>query len=81
MGRRYEGMPELKKAELIQGRVFMGSPVRADQHGEPDHLIQTWTGEPAVATPGIVFQLVLAAAIVLAFYSTRRSRVAAPAPK
>src|SRR5947199_948429 len=41
--RRYEAMPEVKKAELINGIVYMGSPVRIDQHGEPDALIQTWT--------------------------------------
>ncbi len=33
--RRYEAMPDLKKAELIEGVVYMPSPVRADQHGEP----------------------------------------------
>src|SRR5712691_9583636 len=32
--RRYEA-PEVKKAELINGIVYMGSPVRLDQHGEP----------------------------------------------
>lgn len=51
--RRYEGMPELKKAELINGIVFMGSPVRLDQHGEPDNLIQTWLGNYSLATPGV----------------------------
>lgn len=34
--RRYEAMPELKKAELIQGIVHLGSPVRLDLHGKPD---------------------------------------------
>ena len=51
--RRYEGMPELKKAELINGIVYMGSPVRLDQHGEPDNLIQTWLGNYSLATPGV----------------------------
>jgi hypothetical protein len=45
--RRYEAMPEVKKAELINGIVYMGSPVRLDQHGEPDNLIQTWLGNYA----------------------------------
>lgn len=40
--RRYEAMPELKKAELIQGIVHMASPVRLDLHGKPDNLIQGW---------------------------------------
>lgn len=51
--RRYEGMPELKKAELVSGIVYMGSPVRLDQHGEPDNLIQTWLGTYSLATPGV----------------------------
>lgn len=51
--RRFESMPELKKAELIGGIVYMGSPVRLDQHGEPDGLIQCWLGNYAVATPGV----------------------------
>ncbi len=33
--RRYEAMPELKKAELIEGVVHMGSPVTANGHAEP----------------------------------------------
>ncbi len=50
--RRYEAMPEVKKAELIQGIVYMASPVRVDQHGIPDSLAQTWLGNYAVSTPG-----------------------------
>ncbi len=52
--RRFETMPELKKAELIKGRVFMGSPVRADIHGQPDNLLQTWFGNYVAHTPGVV---------------------------
>ena len=33
--RRYEAMPHLKKAELIEGIVYTSSPVRLDQHAEP----------------------------------------------
>src|SRR2546427_8920797 len=51
--RRYEAMPEVKKAELINGIVYMGSPVRLDQHGEPDNLLQTWLGTYSIATPGV----------------------------
>src|SRR5205809_2233628 len=51
--RRYEAMPEIKKAELINGIVYMGSPVRADQHAEPDNLIQGWLFNYSVATPGL----------------------------
>ena len=31
--RRYEAMPEVKRAELINGVVYMGSPVRFRAHG------------------------------------------------
>lgn len=51
--RRFEAMPEVKKAELINGIVYMTSPVRLDQHGEPDGLIQGWLCNYAVATPGV----------------------------
>jgi Uma2 family endonuclease len=52
--RRYEAMPELKKAELIEGVVYMGSPVSAE-HGEPDGLIHTWLGLYAANSPGVRF--------------------------
>lgn len=50
---RYEAMPEIKKAELINGIVYMGSPVRADQHGEPDNLAQGCLFFYSTATPGV----------------------------
>jgi Uma2 family endonuclease len=49
--RLYSATSEKTKAELIQGRVYMASPVRADVHGDPDALIQTWLGVYAVAHP------------------------------
>ncbi|MEK7675389.1 MAG: Uma2 family endonuclease [Verrucomicrobiota bacterium] len=39
--RRYERMPQVKKAELIEGVVYMGSPVSV-HHGKPDAIIQAW---------------------------------------
>jgi Uma2 family endonuclease len=51
--RRFEAMPEVKRAELINGIVYMGSPVRIDQHGEQDHFIQGWLFNYGVATPGV----------------------------
>ena len=51
--RRYEAMPEVKKAELIQGIVYMASPVRAIVHGKPDSMMHWWMGIYAEATPGI----------------------------
>ncbi|MFM9963806.1 MAG: Uma2 family endonuclease [Planctomycetaceae bacterium] len=38
--RRSAAMPELKKAELINGVVYMSAAVRVDQHAEPDSFIQ-----------------------------------------
>lgn len=42
--RRYNAMPNLKKAELIEGVVFMPSPVRHQQHGHPHSCLITWLG-------------------------------------
>jgi Uma2 family endonuclease len=41
--RRYEDMPGVKKAQLIEGVVHMPSPVRVT-HAEPDGVIQLWLG-------------------------------------
>lgn len=49
--RRYEAMPDLKKAELIEGKVFVGSPVSV-VHSRPDGLVQTWLGTYSAHTPG-----------------------------
>jgi|SRR5688572_2714250 len=51
--RRYEAMPEVKKAELVGGIVYMASPIRVDQHAEPDALIQMWLGVYSASTPGL----------------------------
>ena len=50
--RRYGAMPEVKKAELINGTVYMASPVRAKLHGIPDNMIQGWLGTYTAYTPG-----------------------------
>src|ERR1700691_2853072 len=49
--RRYENMPGVKKAELIESSVYMPSPVCL-AHGAPDTLIQTWLGSYAARSPG-----------------------------
>lgn len=51
--RRYTAMPEVKKAELIEGIVYMPSPVRARQHGRPHALVMSWLGVYWAATPGV----------------------------
>ncbi|MBD2483771.1 Uma2 family endonuclease [Planktothrix sp. FACHB-1365] len=51
--RRYQAMPEIKKAELIEGIVYMASPVRAKKHSKPHSHIVTWLGTYEAATPGV----------------------------
>jgi Uma2 family endonuclease len=51
--RRFDAMPELKKAELIEGVVYVGSPVRITVHGRPNAVIVTWLGAYALNTPGV----------------------------
>jgi Uma2 family endonuclease len=51
--RRYEAMPWLKKAELVEGVVYVGSPVRARGHGKPHAIVMTWLGTYVAATPGV----------------------------
>ncbi len=50
--RRYEAMPHIKKAELIEGVVYMPSPVR-NSHSEAHGDMIIWLGAYRVATPGI----------------------------
>ncbi len=51
--RRYDAMPNLKKAELIEGIVYMASPLRITQHGEPHAAIMTWLGVYKALTSGV----------------------------
>ena len=50
---RYSAMTHLKKAELIEGIVYMASPLRIKQHGEPHSSIITWLGVYKASTPGV----------------------------
>ena len=51
--RRYHAMPRQKKAELIEGVVYMGSPVRFEPHAEPHSNIIGWLWVYRAATPGV----------------------------
>ena len=51
--RRYERMPHLKKAELIEGIVYMPSPVRAGKHAEPHSHLAGWLALYVSETPGV----------------------------
>ncbi|NEO94692.1 MAG: Uma2 family endonuclease, partial [Moorea sp. SIO3G5] len=50
---RYAQMPDVKKAELIEGIVYMASPLRMTQHANPHARIMTWLGTYWSATPGV----------------------------
>lgn len=52
--RRYAAMPHLKKAELIEGIVYMASPVRADVHGIPHVKLATLLQVYATKHPGLL---------------------------
>jgi Uma2 family endonuclease len=51
--RRYEAMPGVKKAELIEGVVYMPSPVRHRGHSEPHSQIVGWLLLYSEKTPGV----------------------------
>jgi len=51
--RRYAAMPEVKKAELIEGVVYIPSSV-SDDHSGPHFDLITWLGLYRLATPGVV---------------------------
>jgi Uma2 family endonuclease len=49
---RYEAMPGLKKAELIDGVVYVPSPTRWNLHAVPHQAMSTWLGNFWADTPG-----------------------------
>ena len=49
--RRWEAHPEIKRAELIGGIVYMPSPVKLE-HGSIESDVGIWLGTYRVATPG-----------------------------
>ena len=65
--RRYDAMPHLKKAELLEGRVYidspesyptfrditMASPVSFEEHSAPHFDLITWLGIYRSSTPGV----------------------------
>ncbi len=51
--RRYQAMPQIKKAELIEGVVYVASPVRIANHGRPHAQIIGWLMVYSAATPGV----------------------------
>ncbi|MEA5466873.1 Uma2 family endonuclease [Leptothoe sp. PORK10 BA2] len=51
--RRYAAMSQLKKAELIEGVVYVPAALRYRKHGKPHSDIMTWLGVYAALTPGL----------------------------
>jgi Uma2 family endonuclease len=51
--RRYRAMPQLKKAELIEGVVYMPSPARFKKHAGPHADVVGWLYVYKAATPGV----------------------------
>jgi Uma2 family endonuclease len=50
---RYLAMSHVSKAQLIEGVVYMPSPVRSRSHGQPHAMIIGWLSNYWVATPGV----------------------------
>lgn len=52
--RRYQAMPNLPKAELIEGVVYVPSPVSYLRHGQPHIRLATWLGTYEAGTAGVL---------------------------
>jgi len=51
--RRYARMPQVNKAELIEGIVYIPSPVRYRAHSLPHSWLNAWLAYYASKTPGL----------------------------
>ncbi|MGF1481639.1 MAG: Uma2 family endonuclease [Cyanophyceae cyanobacterium] len=51
--RRYLAAPHVKKAELIEGIVYVASPLRFQQHAEPHSRLHGWLWRYQISTPGL----------------------------
>jgi len=51
--RRYEAMIHIKKAELIEGVVYMPSPIHHTVHSRPHARVMAWLGSYWAETSGI----------------------------
>lgn len=52
--RRYRAMPESCHAQLIEGVVYMASPVRFNAHARPHKNLMYWSSTYELGTPGIL---------------------------
>src|SRR5919202_3359997 len=51
--RRYKTMPIVRKAELIEGVVYVPAALRFRSHGQPHGNLIGWLWTYKIATPGI----------------------------
>jgi Uma2 family endonuclease len=51
--RRYCARPDIRKAELIQGVVYVASPTRLGMHAEPHNWMAGWLFVYAARNPGV----------------------------
>ncbi|MGH1393808.1 MAG: hypothetical protein ACRAVC_07230 [Trichormus sp.] len=52
--RRYAASPDVKKAELIEGVVYVASPLRFQRHAEPHSNLVGLLWNYRIATPGVM---------------------------
>ena len=52
--RRYKSLPKIKNAELIEGVVFMPSPVHFHAHSQPHGQIMGWLFPYSASTPKVL---------------------------
>jgi Uma2 family endonuclease len=51
--RRYEMHPDLHHVELIEGVVYLPSPIRLERHMEPQAMVVTWLGTYAAGRANV----------------------------
>jgi len=51
--RRYLSRPDIKRAELVAGVVYVASPVRLKRHGRPHAIILGWLHDYCISRPEI----------------------------
>ena len=54
--RRYCARPDIKKAELVNGVVYVPSPLRSRQHSRPHGLVMLWLGTYCVRDPELLLE-------------------------
>jgi Uma2 family endonuclease len=52
--RRYQAMPRVRKAELVEGVVYVAAALRIRSHGEPHGWLTTWLGTYQAFTPATI---------------------------